>query len=697
MMADQTYDLVEYVRQNANTDFSEMGFNAADALVLAELAYIKWDELGIPYPGDGTMTLAEAISWLPKEVMDGQKQWFYDLLQLVKGSERFGSMIVSNYFSISTREDEANSHTELEQFSAIVFTYTDENGETVNYVSYRGTDGTLEGWCEDFNMAYDSMTEAQRRAAEYLNNIAQYLDGSIQLGGHSKGGNDAMYAYLFCNEEIRERIIKIFTFDGPGFIYDLNYEDRLGNVKYVDSQIWAQMVELLKDSAICPYDSVIGQLLDEVEYVFVDTDGAILLDHDAFLWHIDPVTGEFTPRDQSPISKYVNELMDEWIHKLPVEYRKTFMNTVWGWIYTLDVEHLDDVFARVKQDWKSAAVDLLDYISSMPQQEREVFLESLMVLVLLAADNGLEEVMPGYETLRQKVDEVLQPRKISTAKELWLYLSQDPLDNTMDLLQAILCDWETLKALAQSTAAVAVTMTLVKGAVHLLSLAAGFVAAHMPMVAAIVAALVVVGMAINYIHEHWDELMAWVSLTAELVARKLEEFFAAMRLAIRTGAQVAVTGLVALASQVAEDLYQIGCGLVSIIVELGRLTGSAIVQAIAISNPLLYTLIRTAANVVQSAVSIDMVRLQSAVDAMIRLAERVASIDTRLDSLYQKLCISNIQQGEGIFTSLANLYNLCSADILVDKGFWIRKKANDLSALFDAYKDAEDWTMEQVW
>lgn len=697
MMAEQTYDLVEYVRQNANTDFSEMGFNTADALVLAELAYIKWDELGIPYPGSGTMTLAEAIAWLPKEVMDGQKQWFYDLLQLVKDSERFGSMIVSNYFSISTREDEVDSHTELEQFSAIVFTYEDENGETVNYVSYRGTDGTLEGWCEDFNMAYDSMTEAQRRAVEYLNNIAQYLDGSIQLGGHSKGGNDAMYAYLFCNEEIRERIIKIFTFDGPGFIYDLYYEDRLGNVKNVDPQIWARMVELLKGSAICPYDSVIGQLLEEVEYIFVDTDGAILLDHDAFLWHIDPVTGEFTPRDQAPISKYVNELMDEWIHKLPVEYRKTFMNTVWGWIYTLGVEHLDDVFARVKQDWKHAAVDLLDYIGSMPEQEREVFLEGLMILVLLAADNSLEQAMPGYETLRQKVDEVLHARKITTARELWLYLSQDPLNNTIDLLQAILSDWETLKALTQSTATVAVTMTLVKSAIHLLSLAAGFIAAHLPVIAAIVAALVVVGMAIDYICDHWDELVEWVNMTAELVARKLEEFFAAMRLAIRTGAQIAVTDLVSLASQVAEDLYQIGCGLVSIIVELGRLTGSAIVQAIAISNPLLYTLIRTAANVIQGAVSIDMIRLQNAVDTMLRLAERVENIDTRLDSLYQKLCINNIQQGEGIFTSLANLYNLCSADIQVDKGFWIRKKAHDLSSLFEGYKAAESWTMEQVW
>ena len=697
MMAEQTYDLVEYVRQNANTGFSERGFNSADALVLAELAYIKWDALGIPYPGDGTMTLAEAISRLPKEVMAGQPQWFYDLLQEVRNSERFGSMVVSNYFSISTRADEVDSHTELEQFSAIVFTYTNENGEKVNYVSYRGTDSTLEGWCEDFNMAYDSMTEAQRRAVEYLNNIARHLDGSIQLGGHSKGGNDAMYAYLFCSEEVRERIIKIFTFDGPGFIYDLSYVDRLGNVQYVDPQIWARMVELLKGSAICPYDSVIGQLLDEVEYIFVDTDGSILLDHDAFLWHIDPVTGEFTPRDQAPISRYLNELMDEWIHKLPVEYRKTFMNTVWGWIYTLGVEHLDDVFARVKQDWKSAAVDLLDYIGSMPQQEREVFLEGLMVLILLAADNGLEEVMPGYETLRRKIDEVLQSRKISTAKELWLYLSQDPLNNTMELLQAILNDWETLKALAQSTVTVAVTMILVKSAVHLLRLAVGFVAAHLPVIAAIVAALVVVGMAIDYIREHWDELVAWVSLTAELVARKLEEFFAAMRMAIRTGAQVAVTGLVALASQVAEDLYQIGGALTSIIVELGRLTGSAVVQAIAISNPLLYTLIRTVANVAQSAVSIDMARLQSAVDSMMRLADRVANIDIRLDSLYRKLCISNIQQGEGIFTSLANLYNLSSADILVDKGFWIRKKANDLSSLFEAYKSAEDWTMEQVW
>lgn len=693
----KVYDLVEYVKACGNQSFSEKGFNTADGLVLAELSYIDWSSLNIPYPGDGTMTLAEAISNLPSEVMAGAEDWFYQLLQAIIKSERFGSMVVSNFYETRESIDQVDTHTELEQFAAITFTYTDENGEPCNYVSFRGTDNTMHGWCEDFNMAYDPMTEAQRRSMEYLRNIAEHLEGGIRLGGHSKGGNNAMYAFLFSDEAIRDRIIKIYIYDAPGFIRDeISFVDDAGNRHPAGDQVWQRMIELLQGSAICPYDSVIGQLLNEMEFLFVDTDGVILLDHDAFLWHMDPNTGEFIPREQSRLSKYINELTDEWIGKLPVEYREAFMKTIWHWLYSLNVDKFGDLGGQIGNNLKESAVSFMNYLSSLPQEEHELFTKALSMLILLALDNCLEEVLPGYETVRRKVDRVLQERNITTAEQLWLYLKADPLNNTMELLQSILDDWDTVKALASCTAAVMVVTKILSAALFLLKLAASFVIGHLAPIAAIIAAVVVVSMAIDYIREHWDELVAFVNMVVDVAREKLAEFVAGMKLAITAGAHIVITQLVATATKITEEVIEIGSAVVSVVQELGRVVSGVIAQSIAISNPLLYTLCRVVAGITQSMVTIDMALLQDAVDDMDALATRVQNMDTRLDRLYRQLCISNIQQGEGIFTSLANLYNLSSADILVDQGNWIRRKANDLSSLFDGYRNAEHWALNEI-
>lgn len=696
MMEEQAAsDLIAYIREHGDESFAEMPFGSVDGLILAELGYIDWGTLGIDFPGDGSLTLREAISLLDADYLANVlRPNRYKLLMELLHTERYGDMIISNYFEATTTAEEVSSFKELEQFAAVVITYVDEDGDVRHYISFRGTDNTLEGWCEDFNMAYDSMTEAQRRAVEYLNSLADRLEGVIQLGGHSKGGNNAMYAYLFCDESIRERIMKIFIYDSPGFIYDLFYEDENGR-RTVDPDIYARMVELLKGTAVCPYDSVIGQLLKEVDFVFVDTTGPIFLDHEGFLWRVDPVTGEFITREQSALSKYLNELLDEWIMSLPVEYRETFMKAVWSWIYSLGVGSFDEVLEHIGQEWKEAVPSLINYIYNLPEEERKVFLEALGTLLLLALDNALEEGLPGYETIRSKIQQEFDARGIQTMDDLWRYLQAAPVENTLDILQSILMDWDTLVALTQAAATVTVVVTLIKAVISVVQLAVGFVLANLPAIAAILAAVVVCSMAIDYVCRHWEELVGLVNMAVEFAQRKLEEFCTAMRLAITTGIHAAIAALVYQAKEIAEGFYAAAESVINVVEELGQLASAAISQILAIANPLLYTILRTVTGIVQSVVTIDMVRLQNAVDAMDNLATRIANIDARLDTLYRKLCVSNIQQSEGVFTSLANLYNLASADINVDQGGRIRRKANNLSDLFAGYREAESWALTQ--
>ena len=101
----------------------------------------------------------------------------------------------------------------VKQFAALCFLLPDGT----NYVSFRGTDETITGWREDFLMSCQSETSGAKEAVSYFNKVAKALEGKFILGGHSKGGNFAMYAAAFCEPEYKERIVQVYNNDGPGF------------------------------------------------------------------------------------------------------------------------------------------------------------------------------------------------------------------------------------------------------------------------------------------------------------------------------------------------------------------------------------------------------------------------------------------------------------------------------------------------
>lgn len=706
-MADrQKSDLVSYVEKQKNKDFSDKPFNSTDGLVLAELGYIHWDEIGIDYPGDGSLTLKEAISKLDSNYRQSLSEDFRELLTALENSERFGNMDISNFFVQRTTKADVESLEDLEQFSAVTFTYKDENGNLQNYVSYRGTDGTLEGWCEDFNMAYDTMTEAQRRSVWYLNYIAGKLEGEIRVGGHSKGGNDAMYAFLFCDESVRKRIIKIHNYDGPGMTEGICYVDEDGNITQFDSTIYNHMLDLLKGSAVCPYDSIIGQLLNENDFVFVNINEdsgmvygqnlSVFLDHDAFSWKINPETGEFETRDQSSFSKYLDRVLDDWMLSLPESDRKTFMTAVWGWIYSIGVDDFGGIGDYFSEDIKIAISSVFTYINELPDDQKKRFIGSLSFLGVCFIDNFLEDKLPGYEKVKDKIAIELAERNIYTPEDLWKHLKADPIGNTVDFLQSLVSDWDTLVALAEATVTVAIGTMIMKVVIILLQSALSLVIANLSIVAAVLAVIVVFAIAINFIREHWDEFVNFVNEFKDYLQEKISEFVEAMRLAINASANIVITSLIYQAENVVEMYENMKDVTVDVLQKIGHYTAKNIQNALRISNPLLYCAIRTITGCAQPSVTIDMIRLQNAVDKMDRLATRVGNIDSRLNSLYGKLCINNIEQGEGVFTSLVNMYHLSRADINVDEGNNIRRKANAINSLFNDYKDAERWVLSQI-
>ena len=190
-------------------ELTKVEFNEIDNLILSRFSYFPFDKI---IKENEVVTIKELSERFKKQ--DIRKLpilWKddVDLFPLMGESRRFGEMLATKFINKIDLEQE-------KQFSAITF----ELPDNTIYVAYRGTDDTIVGWKEDLNMSFSLQVPAQIEAVKYLEFIASKFDNQIRVGGHSKGGNLAIYAASFCNPEVQNRIIKVYNNDGPGLLLE---------------------------------------------------------------------------------------------------------------------------------------------------------------------------------------------------------------------------------------------------------------------------------------------------------------------------------------------------------------------------------------------------------------------------------------------------------------------------------------------
>lgn len=75
-----------------------------------------------------------------------------------------------------------------------------------------------EDWDDNIKSAGMIETMQQAKAKEFINRVgAMDICKTISITGHSKGGNNALYAMIMANPEIMEKIKQCVTFNAPGF------------------------------------------------------------------------------------------------------------------------------------------------------------------------------------------------------------------------------------------------------------------------------------------------------------------------------------------------------------------------------------------------------------------------------------------------------------------------------------------------
>lgn len=190
-------------------------------------------------------------------------------------------------------------------------------GDGTVYVAFRGTDNSLAGWKEDFTFSYLTETPGQRMAVEYLDD--HFRDGSlpIRVGGHSKGGNFAVYAAIFCDEGVRRRIRDVFTNDGPGFA---NAVTRLPAYRDLTPRI----------VSIIPENSLVGILMNSaVDHRIIRSSNRGPTAHDALSWLVRG--NRFIPAEErSGFSVFFERSVRDWLADLSDEEKRRFVESVFG-------------------------------------------------------------------------------------------------------------------------------------------------------------------------------------------------------------------------------------------------------------------------------------------------------------------------------------------------------------------------------
>ncbi len=347
-------NVIDYLKWRGDLTFSASPFCEVDNIILSMLSFIDYSSAVSDSVYGMPVRLDKCFDENRLKYPTGEKfgsiipDLTNDLFIAAAKSTRFREVYVTTYRSLIDEE-------QCLQFGAVTFILPDNSV----FAAFRGTDDTLVGWREDFNLSFTHPVRAQALAAEYLNEVASVYRGPIRTGGHSKGGNLALYSAAFASPEVRERLVTAYSNDGPGFV-----EEVVNTPEFREAD--------KKAVTIVPQSSVVGMLLhrsSRLEVIESDTRNGVL-QHDPFSWQI--MGREFVHLPSlSQSGKKHDEVLHEWLGKLSAEKRREFTDIVFGVLGSTGAKTLSDL----SQDQLPKLLTAAKTFGSLGKDEREIVSE----------------------------------------------------------------------------------------------------------------------------------------------------------------------------------------------------------------------------------------------------------------------------------------------------------------------------------
>ena len=342
-------DVFDYLNQYKNIPFKEKRFNEIDALIIALLSYVPYDEIRLGKSKTKAADIAKLLeSYYPPVNTAERRLKHLRLLKEFCASQRYGKSIFAFF---KKERDPLND----KQFQAICILLNQNL-----YISFCGTDATTLGWKEDFNMSFLETVPSEVEAAKYANFIAsKFWFRKIHLLGHSKGGRLAITAAK--NLKNKNRLGNIYSFDGPNFptsCYNKDY-------KIIDSHI----------RSYAPNESIIGRLMPEYRAKkIVRSTNSLLMQHDAYSWLIEDSSFvyDYTYSEKSTrIVRTINHTLTTYDE----ETKSLFVEALFDILDRLNVENLPSekellaFFALrlpfIHREWKNTSKEKRDVIKKI--------------------------------------------------------------------------------------------------------------------------------------------------------------------------------------------------------------------------------------------------------------------------------------------------------------------------------------------
>ena len=394
-------NIYDYLKWRGDLSMRIDPFNDIDGLILSELVYVDFDKIVPTFPNEQSYCLKDVANNFSQvnnieELLDeiSFTKESITLLQELAKCPRYQNILLSNYIN-------ELDYQSIKQFAAITFQLEDSS----IYVAFRGTDDTILGWREDFQMTYQFPVASQQRAVEYLAKIAeidfskslfyllchcdykmkwyqifriyitQKISGvKIRVGGHSKGGNLAVYASSCVNSKISKRIIEIYNNDGPGF-----------NQKMLNTDNYRNISTRIKK--FIPESSVFGIKLENLEEkIVVKSSAKGLMQHSGFSWSVEG-TQFVCATEMTKDSQTMDAAFKSWLSKVDSKTRKDAVTAVFSILEAAKIEKINDFSEKSL----SHLITAIKEIKNMNSDTRNALIQFFKTLIVETYDCSRKE------------------------------------------------------------------------------------------------------------------------------------------------------------------------------------------------------------------------------------------------------------------------------------------------------------------
>ncbi len=349
--------ILDYIAWRGDLSLDIVPFNEIDALIFCEFAYLKLKGI-VPEEVSSDGISLETAATLFFEAPDVESRSDMGIL--------FGTEVVNLFKLMATTVRYKNlklcgfveqmDDFHEKQFAAITLLLEDGS----SFVVFRGTDDTLVGWKEDFNMCFMTPVPSQQEALDYLVQASSRLSGKIRVGGHSKGGNLAVYSATFCGKKIQKRICDVYNFDGPGFELNINTAPEFQGISHCVQRF-------------VPEQSIVGLLLEQSgDYHVVKSQEVGLMQHNLLSWQLDGP--HFQEVEQvADSSVIIDRSVKIWLQSHSSAEREQFVEAIYEMLTSSQATTLSDL----AENWKTNPAKVLSALLAVEPQTRKTVIHAM--------------------------------------------------------------------------------------------------------------------------------------------------------------------------------------------------------------------------------------------------------------------------------------------------------------------------------